>query len=341
MINEHQNGDVATGPDMPEHGSALAAVEADSLVALAPALETAAGLARESRSPRTRSAYRYQWEAFMAWCDARGADALPAKPAVLAAYVADRATVAGWKVATLGQALSAISYTHRMAGLPSPVGHPMVAATWEGARRTLGTAQRRAAPAVVSELCSMIGGLALGRLVGLRDRALLTTGFAGAFRRSELVALDVADLTFTNDGLVVAVLRSKTDQEGAGATVGLPFGGNPETCPVRSMRAWLEASNTIDGAVFRAVNRHGCIGPRLAGADVSRIVKRCAARAGLDARRYSGHSLRAGLATSAASAGKSDRAIMAQGRWRSRAMVDRYVRDASLFRVNAAAGIGL
>lgn len=176
----------------------------------------------------------------------------------------------------------------------------------------------------------------------LRDRVLLLVGFAGAFRRSELVAIEVEDLSFRPEGLVVCVRGSKTDQERAGAEVGLPFGNALETCPVRTARAWLDAAQITSGPVLRAVDRHGNVGEPLAAAEVARIVKRVAERAGLDPAAYSGHSLRAGLATSAASRGKPDRAIMAQGRWSSRAMVDRYVRSATLLDAgNAAAGIGL
>jgi integrase len=164
---------------------------------------------------------------------------------------------------------------------------------------------------------------------------------AGALRRSELVALDVGDVAETDEGLVVTVRRSKVDQEAAGAKVPLPRGAHAATCPVRALRAWLDASAITDGAIFCTVDRHGNVGERLAGADAARIVKRTAARAGLDAATFSGHSLRAGLATQAARSGKSDRAIMAQGRWKSRTMVDRYVRDGALFRDCAADGLGL
>lgn len=136
--------------------------------------------------------------------------------------------------------------------------------------------------------------------------------------------------------------KSKTDQEGAGALVGVPFGSDRATCPVRSLHAWLDDTGIAEDAIFRAVSRHGRIGQRLSDRDIARIVKRTALRAGLDPAPSAGHSLRAGLATSAAKAGKRDRAIMKQGRWRSRAVVDRYVRDATLIDDdNAAAGIGL
>ena len=314
--------------------------EGGTLASIAAELEGARAFAASSRAPRTLDAYRLQFGTFAAWCTSRGLEALPALPTTVAAYLVARVD-AGRKVASIGLALSAIGAVHKTAGHVSPTVHPAVTATWEGIRRTLGTAQRRAAPAAVDELRAMLEALPAVGLGAVRDRALLLVGFAGAFRRSELEALDVADLSFRSEGLVVNVRRSKTDQLGEGAEVAIAEGAHAATCPVRAVRAWLELAGVAEGAVFRSVDRHGHVGERLDGAEVSRIVKRAAKRAGLDASRFSGHSLRAGLATTAAKLGRADRSIMRQGRWASRAMVDRYVRDASLFTDNASAGIGL
>ena len=175
-----------------------------------------------------------------------------------------------------------------------------------------------------------------------RDRALLLLGFAGAFRRSELVAIDLGDLEFNRDGLVVTVRRSKTDPEGQGRRVGIPFGSHLQTCPVRATQAWLEFLDVPSGPVFRPIDRHGHIGTsRLSDKAVALIVKRSAGAAGLPAADLAGHSLRAGLATSAAAAGVSERAIMAQTGHRSVATVRKYIREGSLFLENAAAKVGL
>jgi len=314
---------------------------ADALVEVDPELlEDARAYATAARAERTRDAYRYQWARFEAWCDERGFAVCPAQPTTVALYLTAWAN-AGGAVATLGQALAAISEAHRVAGHPSPRKAPAVREVWKGIRRQLGVAPRRVDPLVVERLRELVAPLEESR-IARRDRALLTVGFAGAFRRSELVALDVEDLRFTGDGVEVLVRRSKTDQDGAGVVVGIPFGSDPATCPVRSTRAWLEDAMHGQGALFRSVSRHGKVGGRLAGRDVARILKRRALAAGLDPADLSGHSLRSGLATSAAKAGKNDRAIMRQGRWRSRGMVDRYVRDAKLLDDdNAASGIGL
>lgn len=164
----------------------------------------------------------------------------------------------------------------------------------------------------------------------------------GAFRRSELVSLDVVVCTFGKDGLTVTLRRSKTDQEGQGRKIGIPYGSNPETCPVRVLQGWVEQAMLLSGPVFRSINRHGQIQDRrLSPADVARIVKKLAERAGLDSREYAGHSLRAGHATSAAIAGASERSIMNQTGHRSVQLVRRYIRDGNLFRENSAGKLGL
>ena len=179
-------------------------------------------------------------------------------------------------------------------------------------------------------------------LIGARDRALILLGFSGAFRRSELVSLDIADCVFSRDGLTVMLRRSKTDQDGAGRKVGIPYGANPETCPVRILQDWIQHSCIDSGPLFRSISRHGQVRPgRLSGIDVARIVKKLAQRAGLEPAKYAGHSLRAGHATAAAIAGASERAIMNQTGHRSVQMVRRYIRDGSLFRENSAGKLGL
>jgi integrase len=147
-------------------------------------------------------------------------------------------------------------------------------------------------------------------------------------------------LTVTADGMVVTIRKSKTDQEGQGRRVGIPFGSSPMTCPVPSIRAWLDCASTTQGPVFRPVGRWGHIEQvRLNDRAVARMVKRYAKAIGLDPTKVAGHSLRAGLATAAAKAGKSERAIMAQTGHRSVQMVRRYIRQGSLFSENAAAGL--
>ena len=200
-----------------------------------------------SRAENTTRVYRTGWAQFTAWCDGHGVTALPASPDTVARYVADLAKAS--KPATIDARLAAISAAHRAAGHESPTKEEAVRLVRRGVRRTLGTAQRQVRPVTVPELRTMVAGLGTDP-AGRRDRVLLLLGFAGALRRSELVGLDVADVTEGTDGLTVHLRHSKTDQEGAGRSVGIPFGSNPATCPVRSWRAWLEVSGITEGHAF-------------------------------------------------------------------------------------------
>jgi site-specific recombinase XerD len=312
---------------------------AEQAIELAEIAADARDFVAASRAENTTRVYRTGWAQFTAWCDQHGVLALPASPKTVACYVADLAKVA--KPATIDLRLAAISAAHGAAGHDTPTKEEAVRLVRRGVRRTLGTAQRQVRPVTVPELRTMFQGLGTDP-GGCRDRALLLLGFAGALRRSELVGLDLADVTEGADGLTVHLRRSKTDQEGAGRTVGIPFGSNPVTCPVRAWRAWLELSSITEGAAFRPVDRHGHIGTtRLSGQAVALVLKRHAARAGLDPAEVAGHSLRAGLATSAAAAGIPERVIAEQTGHKGMAMLRRYIREGSLFRENAASAVGL
>ena len=307
---------------------------------LAAPLDRARAYVEQSTAENSKRAYTADWRDFTAWCDERQLASLPAEPGTLAAYLAQLADD-NYKVSTIERRLSSISKAHRLAEYPNPAKTEQIHLVMKGIRRALGSAQTQKAPAVTEVIRAMVDALPAG-LAGVRDRALLLLGFAGAFRRSELVSLDVADLQLTGAGLVVTLRRSKTDQAGQGSTKGIPLGSNPATCPVRAVRAWLDTAELVSGPIFRPIDRHGNITPsRLSGHAVARIVKRSAQRAGLEVADFSGHSLRAGLATAAAAAGVSERSIMAQTGHKSERMVRKYIRRGSLFRDNAAGGVGL
>ena len=183
--------------------------------------------AQEARAPNTRRAYRDDWRDFTAWCAARGLPALPAAPETVALSLTDLA--GRCKTSTLQHRLSSISQAHQLAGHAahgSPTRHATVRAVWAGIRRAKGTAQAGKAPALTADVRAMVATLP-DTLLGLRDRALLRLGFAGAFRRGELVGLDVGDLEAGRAGLVVTLRRSKTDQEGEGRKLGVPYGARP------------------------------------------------------------------------------------------------------------------
>lgn len=294
---------------------------------------------RASKAENTLRGYQSDWREFCAWCAGHEVYPLPAAAETVAAYIAECA--GHLKPGSIQRRLNAIAEAHKAAGLESPAGAGMVKNTMKGIRRTKGTAPVQKSPTLTDDIRAMVDAADSG-LIGVRDRALVLLGFAGAFRRSELVALDIEDCTFGKDGLTVTLRRSKTDQQAVGRKIGIPYGSNPATCPVRIVQAWLELGGISAGPLFRSISRHGQVRfGRLSPIDVARVVKKLADRAGLDAAKYAGHSLRAGHATSAAIAGASERSIMNQTGHRSVQMVRRYIRDGSLFRENSAGKLGL
>ncbi len=304
-----------------------------------PSLDLALEYIRASKAENTLRGYRADWREFHAWSEGHGLCPLPASPETVAAYIAECA--GRLKVGSIQRRLNAIAEAHKAMGLDSPTHAAVVANTMKGIRRTKGTAPVQKAAALTDDIRAMVDATDSG-VIGARDRALILLGFAGAFRRSELIALDVADCSFCKDGLTVTLRRSKTDQDGVGRKVGIPYGGNPDTCPVRTVQGWIEQAAISSGPLFRSISRHGKVRPGgLSSNDVARVVKKLAERAGLDAAKYAGHSLRAGHATSAAIAGASERSIMNQTGHRSVQMVRRYIRDGSLFRDNSAGKLGL
>jgi site-specific recombinase XerD len=305
---------------------------------LATLAQSTAEFLEASRASNTVRAYRSDWRHFEGWCQRHGVAALPASETTVALYLADMA--GSRKVSTLARRLAAISQAHKAAGAAPPTGG-VAARTMVGIRRSIGTAQAGKSPLKTPEIRRLVATCE-DDLLGVRDRALLLIGFAGAFRRSELVALNAEDLEFVSEGIVATIRRSKTDQEGQGRRVAIPYGSSPATCPVRSLRAWLDAAGITRGAVFVRVDRWGHLLPhRLSAQAVARVVKRRCLQAGLDAQRFAGHSLRAGLATAAAEAGVAERDIARQTGHRSLAMLRRYIREGSMWRDCAAAKIGL
>jgi integrase len=266
-------------------------------------------------------------------------NALPATPATVAAFLASQAEL-GKRASTLGRRLAALRYFHRAAGYDAPTGDEKVKATLGGIRRSIGSAPVRKRAATSDIVLGMVGTLGNETLRQLRDRALLLLAFASAMRRSELVALDVADLEWTAEGVLIRIRKSKTDQEGMGASVAVPKG--EIACPVAALRAWLDAAGITEGAIFRRiVNKKAqrVLPARLAGRNVASIVKAGAVRLGFDPSTFGGHSTRSGLITSAAKRGVSLFKIMDQSRHKSAEMVRVYVRDTELFAGNASAGL--
>jgi site-specific recombinase XerD len=299
-------------------------------------LDRAANFARQDKSPATRAAYRSDFAAFCRWCLVRGVASLPATPETVAAYLASEAE-AGLKPSTISRRCAAIKYAHKLAGHEPPTNSEAVKATLRGIRRAIGAAPARKAPAVAEIMRDMAHAAPAG-LKGLRDRALLLLGFGGAFRRSELVALNFADLEETDDGLRVTIRRSKTDQEGQGTTIAIIRGG--ACCPVKAIKAWLDAAGISEGPIFRPVRKGGKVrDQRLTAKSVCDLVKAYADSVGLDAATFGAHSLRAGFLTSAARRGASVFKMRDVSRHKSMDVLQAYVRDADLFRDHAGVGL--
>jgi site-specific recombinase XerD len=294
-----------------------------------------------AKAENTKRAYRSDLAHFHRYCAGQNLSALPATPELIAFYLAALADEK-FKPATMSRRLAAVSKAHSAAGFESPTSmrFAVVSETWAGIKRTLGTAQIQKAPATVEFLKRMLAD-APATLTSLRDHALLLLGFAAALRRSELVALSVKDVAFVPEGVVLTIRSSKTDPDKAGTKVAVASGKAPETCPVRRLRAWMHAGKIERGLLFRSIDRWGHIGVDISDKAVALILKQYAGKAGLDPAVFSGHSLRAGLATSAALAGAGERQIMRHTRHRSEDVVRVYIRDANLFSQNVSSIVGL
>lgn len=273
----------------------------------------------------TLRAYRADLKHFIAW-----GGTIPASPEQVAKYVAHHATSLAFT--TFSRRLVAIARAHTAKGFASPTNSDVVRATLKGVRRSRCCAVRQVAPLQKLHVLQMVRGLQ--GLRGLRDTALLLIGFASAMRRSELVSLDVEDVQFSEQGAIIRLRRSKTDQEGEGRDVAIPR-VRGRNCPIHNLLAWMDASGITGGALFRQVNRYDQLLPhRLRAQSVALIVKQRAAAAGFDARLFSGHSLRAGFVTNAANGGASSASIRAQTGHKSDAMLQRYIRNSQLFSNN-------
>jgi len=306
-------------------------------------IQKANDLIRAAKAPSTRKAYQSDFRIYDSWCTDLGQTSLPSAPETIALYIAS-CVVARLSPATIARRLASISKAHQAAGFeesPASTKHFVVSEVLKGARRTLGVAQKCKDPLLLHDILRLLAACPKN-LLGLRDRALILIGFAGAFRRSELCAMAVCDLSFSDSGLVINIPRSKADLEQAGDKVAIPLGEHDQTCPIRALREWLAAANVTSGAVFRAVDRHNKVAANGLHRDsIAEILKTAATRAGINATNIAGHSVRAGMATQAALNGSSERAIAKTTRHRSRRVLQRYIRPGELFRENAAASLGL
>ncbi|MGN0940483.1 MAG: site-specific integrase [Selenomonadaceae bacterium] len=289
-----------------------------------------------AKSENTIKAYDADWRDFVDWCTYHDMESLPTTPETIVNYISDLADNA--KANTIARRVTAISENHIAAGYDreqNPAKSGLVRATIASIRREKGTFQRGKAPILMDTLSLLADVLDGDDLVSIRDRALILLGFAGAFRRSELVAVRVEDLTFMQQGLVVFIPRAKGDQLGKGSTIAIPYAPDPKICAVRAVKKWLDASRIESGPLFRPFKKNDELRDRgLSDKSVALIVKKYVELAGLDPREFAGHSLRRGFATSAAQHDVDTLSIMRQTRHKSEKMVHRYIEQGKLFKDN-------
>lgn len=285
---------------------------------------------RASSSEATLRAYKADLEHFMAW-----GGSIPASADLVANYLSYYA--GDLSVATLSRRIAAISKIHAVKKLENPAKSELVRSTMRGIKRTHSTAPRQVSPLTKERLFTMIATCGDDHK-GIRDRALLLVGFASALRRSELLALEYKHIEFVPEGLILTIERSKTDQQGEGRRIGIPY-AKGEHCPVKSLRTYMDHEEVTDGPLLRSLSVDGTGKDRLTGNGIAYIIKQRSKAAGFDPTLFSGHSLRAGFATSAAHAGAEAWTIMRQTGHRSETTVRRYIREGELFKINALTNI--
>lgn len=302
------------------------------------AAERAAEFVRESVPEGTQRAYRTDWAAFSEWCAIANASTLPADPHVIAAFIADQSEFL--RPASLRRRLAAIARAHKVAGLPNPCGSEPVPSTMRGIEAHYGTMVVQKAPATLEVIQQLVATCSVRDLDGLRNRALLLIGYAGAFRRSELVELEVRDLLWSDAGVILLVRKSKTDQRGEGKRKAVPFVSG-EFCAATALKAWLTAAGIAEGPVFRPLNHtgNGAINRKLSAQSVALIVKGAAIKAGLDPTEFSGHSLRSGHVTEARSQGVSDASTMSVTGHKRVETLNAYDRRNNLFQKTSAGAV--
>jgi site-specific recombinase XerD len=301
----------------------------------------AAEFRRGLLSTNTQRGYRYDWAVFERWCRRMDLDALPASVETLSLYATDQ-MASGRKVSTAARRVAAVARAHRCRDFASPVTFE-VRELFRGARRLRIEQPRQVRALSVADLRAISIELARDPTMrGIRDRAILVTGFASALRSASLVALTLEDVEFVPEGIRIRVRREKQDQEGKGRWVGLPSGRHGETCPVRCLRAWLDRRGAAPGPLFTRLDGHaGAAAIALQPERICQIVQAAVARIGLDPRLYGSHSLRAGFITEAGEHGVGELLIASQTGHRDMSTLRRYFRRRDLFRSNACAALGL
>ena len=299
---------------------------------------------KNSKANNTIRAYKSDFRDFGGFCAKNGLKSLPADPKIVSLYMTYLSTKDA-KMSTLRRRLVSIGVIHRLKGHYLDTKHPIIIENLMGIKRKKGSYQKGKKPILINHLKLMIEAIDKDTsdetgIRKLRDKTIILLGFAGGFRRIELISIDFEDLEFVSEGVKIFIRKSKTDQFGEGMIKGLPYFTNQKYCPVWHLKKWLEISEIKSGPIFRRFSKGLNLGKnRLTDQSVALFLKKYLSEAGIENKNYSGHSLRSGFATVSAESGADERSIMAMTGHKTSQMVRRYIREANLFKNNALSKI--
>ena len=287
---------------------------------------------KSSKSLNTIRAYKSDFRDFSNFCKKNNFKSLPADPKIVSFYITHLSSIS--KVSTLKRRLASISVVHKIKGFYIDIKHPLIIENFMGIQRKLGVFQKSKKPILINELKEIIKTIEStekNEIKKIRNKALILLGFAGGFRRSELVNIKLDDLEFTKEGLKIFIQRSKTDQSGEGMTKAIPYFKDKNFCPVVSIKNWIEIiKSKTNSLIFDISDKM-----------VAVLIKKYLQKAGFDNTKYSGHSLRSGFATVAADHGADEKSIMNMTGHKSSTMVRRYIKETNLFKNNPLNKISL
>jgi site-specific recombinase XerD len=280
-----------------------------------------------SKSKNTLRAYRSDFLDFEKFCSQYSFQSIPTDPRIVGLYLTQLSKTS--KFSTLKRRLASISVIHKIKGFHLDTKHPIIRENLIGIKRKIGSYQKGKKPLLINNLYKIIDLIEHNKvnkyLLSIRDKSILLIGFAGGFRRSELVSLKKSDLEFVSEGLKITLRKSKNDQFSQGFVKGIPYFKNKKYCPVLAVQDWLSSTDKLNQSLIFPYSDK----------TVAIIVKKYLSLIGLDSKEYSGHSLRSGFATSTAALGADERSIMAMTGHKSAQMVRRYIKEANLFNNNA------
>ena len=286
-------------------------------------LETIKNL-KNSKAHNTLRAYQADFSDFSNFCKTNNFSSLPTDPKIVALYLTHLSS--SCKFSTLKRRLASIKVIHKLKGHYIDTKHPIISENLMGIKRKLGVKQISKKPILLNDLKLIIQAITdeKNEFKKIQNKALILIGFAGGFRRSELVSIEYDDVDFVNEGVKINIKKSKTDQVGIGMIKAIPYFENNKFCPVVSLKEWINYAKINNGRIFKISDK-----------SVALIIKKYALISGLDHSKYAGHSLRSGFATSTAETGADERSIMAMTGHKTTQMVRRYIQEANLFKNNA------